>query len=114
MDVSKYKEELIGQSIVLISQHLNIDADNLYAGPEMEKTSFTELHEKLTNLVSQLIDHDFERLLNALYKIDVSEQKFKQILAVETPDNISAEVAMLIIEREYQKVVTRLKYKGVN
>ena len=63
----------------------------------------------LTTAVQNLIDSDFERFLNALYRIDVDEQKVNEAFANE--GNVAAVIAELIIQRELQKVETREKYQ---
>ena len=62
----------------------------------------------LTTAVQNLIDSDFERFLNALYRIDVDEQKVKEAFAQES--NVAKAIAELIIQRELQKITTREKY----
>ena len=63
----------------------------------------------LTSAVQNLIDSDFERFLNALYRIDVDEQKVKEAFAQES--NVAKAIAELIIQRELQKITTRKKYR---
>ncbi len=45
-----------------------------------------------------------------MYRIDVSEEKFKQ--AFQQDGNIAQHIAELVIERELEKVKTRLKYRN--
>lgn len=71
-----------------------------------------ELHQQLTKVINYLLDKDFNRLLNAMYRIDISEDKLKTALAIDPPDQVAPTIATLIIDRELQKVVTRRKYKG--
>lgn len=69
-----------------------------------------EIHQALKRVINHLLDKDLERLLTALYRIDVEEQKFKQILSDSKPDSIASELANLIIERQIKKIETRRKY----
>ena len=64
----------------------------------------------LTQVVQNLLDHDFARLLIGLYRIDVSEEKVKLVMA--TNDQVAAKIAILIIDREMEKVITRENYKS--
>jgi hypothetical protein len=64
----------------------------------------------LTIAVQNLIDSDFEKFLNALYRIDIDEQKVKEAFANER--NVAATIAELIIQREIQKIKTREKYRS--
>ena len=51
------------------------------------------------------------RLLNAMYRLDVNEAKFHQAMQSDSKEEAASRVADLIIEREMQKVKTRLHYK---
>ena len=70
------------------------------------------LVEELKRVVSYLLDHDFQRLLNALYRIDVSEQKVKSILAKANPESLASELTVEILKRERQKIFFRQKYQS--
>ena len=67
---------------------------------------------KLVSAVSMLINHDFAKLVQLLYRIDVSEKKLREALD-ENKDKDSAEIiAELIIERQLQKIKTRKENQG--
>jgi hypothetical protein len=93
----------LSQALVLINKDFNLEI------PSSEATSRDEFQKLLTGLISHLLDNDFERLLNGLYRIDVSEEKVK--LAMASEGNIAEQIAILIIDREMKKVVTREKYR---
>jgi len=80
---------------------------NQVVSPDME-----QLHEYLSRAISELLDRDFNRLLVALYRIDVSEHKVAEAISQENAGEIAPKLATLIIERELQKVITRKKYSG--
>jgi hypothetical protein len=69
------------------------------------------LHEKLTLVIGHLLMNNFEKLCNAMYRLDVSENKFHEALTGSDPSEISAKLADLVIERELQKVKTRELYR---
>jgi hypothetical protein len=69
-----------------------------------------ELKEKLEKIVAYLLDNDFERLLSAMYRLDINEEKFKMALSGIGKNAVSAEITDLIISREIQKLKTRIKY----
>ena len=73
---------------------------------------FDRLHNMLTKSVKYLLDMDFGGLMSALYRIDISEQKVKEILELTHPDNLASNFASAIILREKQKVKTRIKYSN--
>ena len=58
---------------------------------------------QLAQLLKGLMETDFNRYLSFLYVLDISEQKIKQIKAVDT-EPLSLEVAFLVLQREWQKV----------
>ncbi|MDT8392712.1 MAG: hypothetical protein RQ761_02635 [Bacteroidales bacterium] len=68
-------------------------------------------HQKLTQLIRHLLDHDMYRLLNAMYRLDVSEAKFSKAMHSPDRDEAARSIASLVLEREMQKVKTRLHYK---
>ena len=72
---------------------------------------FSEIRSRLTPLISNLLDSDMQGLLNLLYRIDVSEQKVKSILTTVKQGEMAKKIAELIIERQIQKITTRMKYK---
>lgn len=69
------------------------------------------LEEKLTHILQNLLDHDLNQLMSALYRIDISEQVFQKIVSKASPDQISTLLTKEIIIREAQKIETRKKYK---
>ena len=72
-------------------------------------TDYDVLVKELTKAIEYLIEKDFEKLMHILYRIDVSEAKVKQVFGLE--HDVAQQIALLIIEREEQKVITRAKYK---
>lgn len=73
--------------------------------------SYEKLREALTSIVTYLLLHDMEKLLNILYRIDVNEPKVKAAFAQNDPKLIAPEIARLILEREIQKAESRKKYR---
>lgn len=74
-----------------------------------EPADFEAFVLELTRAIQYLIDKDFEKLMHLLYRVDVNEQKVKQAFSLEK--EVARELALLVIEREKQKVITRAKYK---
>ena len=71
------------------------------------ETTFEQQRKHLIQVVTQLIDTDYHKLTNILYRIDVDELKLKKAL-LESDQPISVTIADLIIERQLQK----LKYRN--
>lgn len=76
-----------------------------------EEISLQKIRALLIDQLDFLIDHDFEKLLWILYHIDVSEEKAKAALAVNTIQKHSEVLADLIIKRQIEKTKTRLEYR---
>ncbi len=74
--------------------------------------SSKELKEKLTAFINDLINHDFEKLVFYLYRIDVNESKMKQLLNQREGENAAGLIADLIIERQIEKIKSRKETKS--
>lgn len=94
----------------LLSKDLQLDEEEALLSGE-EAPDLNVFHQKLSVLISYLLEHDMHRLLNALYRLDVSEAKFHDAMQAESKEEAISQIANLIIEREMQKVKTRLHYK---
>jgi len=79
-----------------------------------EKISLAEAREKLAVHINHLINHDFEKLVFYLYRIDVNESKMKQLLDEKEGENAAGLIADLIIERQLQKIKSRKETKRNN
>jgi hypothetical protein len=72
-------------------------------------------HDKLVSLLAEkintLITADFDRLISILYRIDVSEAKLKYWLKENPAEDAARIIALLIIERQMQKIESRRQFK---
>lgn len=97
-------DEKIHDTIMLI-------ADKLESDEVLSKHSEQEQFEALAFYLNHLIQSDFNRLLNILYRIDVSEEKIKSALTKNEGEQSSGHIiARLLIEREIEKIKLRAKY----
>ncbi|WP_333694169.1 hypothetical protein [Flavobacterium sp.] len=71
-------------------------------------TSPNELKIQLHEKIYRLIQYKFAEYLNLLYIIDVSEEEVKKLNGDDISE-LAAEVAFLILKREWQKVWFRNK-----
>ncbi len=76
-----------------------------------DEISLEELQKRLGVYVNELIQTDFQKLIMLLYRIDVSEQKLKQLLQVQPQENAGDIIAALIIERQLQKIKSRHQFR---
>ena len=82
-----------------INQSLEIQLPLTISGDELRK--------KLASHVNELINHDFEKLVFNLYRIDVNEARMRALLAQKDGENAATLIADLIIERQLQKIKSR-------
>lgn len=72
-----------------------------------EAVTYDELHRLLAAHINDLIKNDFEKLVSCLYRIDVNEQKLKLLLQQYAGEDAGNIIALLIIERQEQKIKNR-------
>ena len=77
----------------------------------LPETSMNIFREKLATYIAELIDNDFAKLINILYRLDISEQKLKTLLASSAEENADLLIADLIIERQLQKIKFRQQFQ---
>jgi hypothetical protein len=81
--------------------------DEIFSSNDLTLLTDEKLFQQLVDLINQLILNNFERLIQLLYRLDVSEAKLKSLLQQHPDKNAGNLIAQLIIERQIQKV----KYK---
>ncbi|MEP6673876.1 MAG: hypothetical protein ABJA78_01930 [Ferruginibacter sp.] len=73
--------------------------------------SFQQLEERLAAYINELIKRDFEKLVFILYRVDVFENKLKELLKLNADEDAGRTIAKLIIERQLQKIKSRQQFK---
>ena len=69
---------------------------------------------RLSGIIAYLLEKDFGRLLQAMYRIDIPEEDFKRILELTEPDQLADALAQRVLDRTVQKVAIRERYKNQN
>ena len=87
-----------------ISQALN--------NAELSRTTQEQFLQNLYVIINSLIQTDLARLISILRRIDVSEQKLKQLLADNNETDASKIIAALMIEREQEKILSRKSFSN--
>jgi hypothetical protein len=64
-------------------------------------------YDQLKHAVNDLINHDFDSLLQLLYRVDVSEQKLRNMLADFPAADAAGIISNLLLERQLQKIKSR-------
>lgn len=72
-----------------------------------------ELEDQIAEKINILIQRDFGALVQLLYRIDVSETKLRRLLNEDagSGDDAGRIIARLIMERQWQKIETRRRYR---
>jgi hypothetical protein len=83
----------------------------------MEK-AFSELEQlgpsDLIAFINDCIQHDFNKLVQLLYRIDVSEEKLKYILQLNPNEDAAKLIAAVIIERLAATKAARASFNTTN
>jgi CRISPR/Cas system-associated protein endoribonuclease Cas2 len=77
-------------------------------------TTREQLEIFLAEKINDLILNDFSSLVHILYRIDVSEQKIKNLLRENPDSNAGMILAALIIERQLQKLRSRQQSRAAD
>lgn len=67
--------------------------------------------EQLAEFIHQLIDKDFSRLVQLLYRLDVSEAKLRSVLLEHPTGDAGEMIAQLILERIDQREKNKQLFK---
>jgi hypothetical protein len=66
------------------------------------------LFEFTVSMVQDMIKHEFNQLMQLMYRVDVSEKKYSMAMQNSTSEKQMAEdLALLILDRELLKILTR-------
>ena len=93
----------------LVQKDLGLENDLVFPGAVPPDMAW--FRQKLQDVVAYLIENDFHRLLNAMYRLDIQEQRFHEAMQAPDRDLAASMIADLILEREMQKVQSRLHYR---
>ncbi len=98
------------QLVSLINKDFGSLEENMTipAGSELDRQI---IRDKLAFLIAHLMQNNFEKLCQAMYRLDVSEARFDKAMNENELQDIPFAIADLVIEREMQKVRTRIMYK---
>jgi hypothetical protein len=92
----------------------NIPDEIIFVTDSLEVNSSEKVKKKLMDLLNELINNDFEALIQLLYRIDVNEKKIRDLLNENASKDAASVIANLIIERQLQKIESRKNYRPKN
>ncbi|HVU98786.1 MAG TPA: hypothetical protein VHE34_26370 [Puia sp.] len=87
------------------------DLNQTHALQLREVAAIDELESLLAERVNTMIQRDFGALVQLLYRVDVSESKLRGLLQENAGEDAARVIARLIIERQWQKIETRRRYR---
>lgn len=102
MDENEQLASLINKDIGSLEESMMIPVSGL---------DRNAVREKLAILIAHLMQTNFEKLCQAMYRLDVSEARFDRVMNEKAMEDIPYAIADLVIEREMQKVRTRIMHK---
>lgn len=73
--------------------------------------SYNMLEELLAQQLEILISKDFQQFVLLLYRVDVAENKVRQVLETDISPDAYRKIAALLIERQYQKIIARAGFQ---
>ena len=79
-------------------------------GMTVQGNNFQLNRQMLINRINELIQSDFQQLILVLYRVDVNEDKLKYLLKENSEENAAIIIADLLIERQYQKIISRQQF----
>ncbi len=101
--------------MVLLSNALTSSFDKYSLNAVLNRSDFDNLIELkiyLTEKIAILLEKQFDKLINLLYRIDVNEKLVNDAFSSKNKKDLPAVLADLIIERHLQKIHFRKKYKN--
>jgi hypothetical protein len=99
---------VIKQDKLLENTDINLCLQQLQTNSSTQEKE--DLQQKLEVYINELINQNFNGLLQLLYRVDVNEQKLKTALQQHADKNSSSVIAALIIERQLQKITAKKEY----
>ena len=107
-------EELNKEEIFSIQKFVSKDfVQNDYSSliPSNDYEKLEEFRNYLTDKMKDMLDKNYNLLINTLYRIDISEKKLAELFSSKNKDSIPDRLADLIIERQIEKIHFRKRYR---
>ena len=70
-----------------------------------------DLFNLLANEVAYMIERRLDFLLSLMYRLDIEEQAIRKALAPDAPELANIGLAKLILQRQKDRIFTKMKYK---
>ena len=108
LNIEKYRHDL--EIIRLTADQIIKDFELFgreikFSGNEL--TAYEELKNQIAPALATLYQNNVSTFQSLLYRIDISEKKFSEILNDSKTNDFEDTLAEAVIQREFQKVLTR-------
>jgi hypothetical protein len=112
MDEDLNKEEILSIQKFVSKDFVKNDYSTLIPNSDFEKLE--EFRKYLTEKMKNMLDKNYNLLINTLYRIDISEKKLTELFSSKNKEAIPNKIADLIIERQIEKINFRKRYREGN
>ena len=112
MNVELNKEEIVSIQRFVSKDFVKNDYSSLIPNNDFERLE--EFRKYLTEKMRNLLDKNYNLLINTLYRIDISEKKLAELFSSRNKELIPEKLADLIIERQIEKINFRKRYREGN
>lgn len=107
----KYRRdfEIIRETVAQVIKDFNMTGLEItFSGNEL--LAYQELKEQIASILLELIKNHSSQFQSLLYRVDIDEKYLNKFLGDEHPFSYSEAIAELILQREFQKVLSRKFY----
>ena len=106
------KDEIFSIQKFVSKDFVKNDSSSLVPNNDYERLE--EFRKYLTDKMKDMLDKNYNLLINTLYRIDISEKKLSELFSAKNKDSIPQKLANLIIERQIEKINYRKRYREGN
>ena len=103
------REEIFSLQKSVSKDFVENDYSSLIANNDFERLE--EFRKYLTEKMKEMLDKNYNLLINTLYRIDISEKKLSELFSSKNKELIPEKLADLIIERQVEKINFRKLYR---
>mgnify|MGYP001325754932 CR=1 FL=1 len=103
------QEEIFSLQKSVSKDFLKSDYSSLIPNNDFERME--EFRKYLIKKMKDMLDKNYNLLINTLYRIDISEKKLSELFSSKNKELIPEKLADLIIERQIEKINFRKLYR---
>ena len=103
------QEEIFSLQKSVSKDFVKNDYSSLIPNNDFERLE--EFRKYLTEKMKDMLDKNYNLLINTLYRIDISEKKLSELFSSKNKELIPEKLADLIIERQIEKINFRKLYR---